>query len=67
MLHIIGVALHEQKRAMKTGNQDFDFLSRASQPMIEAGKVKKGKNIAFVFYLTEFTTFLPLFITFYLY
>ena len=42
MLHLIGVALHEQKRAIEAGNQDYDFLSRACGQAKESGKSKKG-------------------------
>ena len=31
ILHLIGLALHEQKSAIETGNHEYEFLSRACE------------------------------------
>ncbi|XP_064603615.1 E3 ubiquitin-protein ligase UBR2-like isoform X2 [Liolophura sinensis] len=38
ILHLIGLALHEQRRAIVDGNTEFDFLSKAT---------KRGKSILY--------------------
>lgn len=43
VLHLIGIALHEQKRAIEDGNHQFDFLSKACKSGSDTGKSKKGK------------------------
>lgn len=34
VLHLVGLALHEQRRAIRDGNHSFDFLSRALKGII---------------------------------
>jgi len=56
VLHLIGIGLHEQKRAIEEGNRHYDFLSRACKPSVDA-KSKKGKIIVPTYILT-LTTFI---------
>ena len=44
VLHLIGLALHEQKSAIEAGNHEFDFLSRACGQAKDTAKTKKGKD-----------------------
>ncbi|XP_053394416.1 E3 ubiquitin-protein ligase UBR2-like isoform X2 [Mercenaria mercenaria] len=46
ILHLIGLALHEQRRAITDGNNSFDFLSKACGQLKDGGHARKdGKCI----------------------
>ncbi|XP_052273758.1 E3 ubiquitin-protein ligase UBR2-like isoform X2 [Dreissena polymorpha] len=47
VLHLIGMGLHEQKRAIEEGNRQFDFLTRICTPSSLHSKAKKepGRSI----------------------